>query len=175
VSATEITVIGNVVTSPSSNRLPSGSKVTNFRLASTERRYDNATQGWVDGNTFWIDVECWGDLGGNVSHSVAKGDPVVVVGTISTHEWENDQGRRNRPQIKAEAVAPNLARGIAEFKRTQRTSSTATDEDVPPADIPEDAEPDATADLLEGRDYVRDLSAMDAVNTDDDIREPALR
>ena len=174
-NATEITVIGNVVTSPSSNRTQNGSKVTNFRLASTERRYDGASQGWIDGNTFWIDVECWGDLGGNVAHSVAKGDPVVVVGTISTHEWESDQGRRNRPQIKAEAVAPNLARGTAEFKRTLRASATSPGEDPQAAEAPAEAQPEGVGDLVEGRDYERDLAALHDLNSDESVPEPALR
>jgi single stranded DNA-binding protein len=174
VFATEITVIGNVVTSPSSNRTQTGSKVTNFRLASTERRYDSASQGYVDGNTFWIDVECWGDLGGNVSHSVAKGDPVVVVGTITTHEWENDQGRRSRPQIKAEAVAPNLARGTAEFKRTQRASGSTSSEDEAPTDASSEQQSEL-ADLIAGRDYERDLSVLDEMNSDEAVSVPALR
>ena len=174
-NATEITVIGNVVNSPSNYRTPSGSKVTNFRLASTERRYDSASQGYVDGNTFWIDVECWGDLGGNVAHSVAKGDPVVVVGTITTHEWETDQGRRNRPQIKAEAVALNLARGTAEFKRTQRTATAAPDDSEGPAATSGAAESAEGTDLVAGRDYERAFSALDEMNSDEAVPEPALR
>jgi single-strand DNA-binding protein len=169
VSATEITVIGNVVTAPSSNRTPTGKKVTNFRLASTERRYDNASQGWVDGNTFWVDVECWGELSGNVSQSVAKGDPVVVVGTITTHEWEGEQGRRNRTQIRAEAVAPNLARGTAEFKRTQKSSTDAASAEEPPAGDAADDQAQGEAEFVAGRDYEPDLSALA------DLSAPALR
>ncbi len=126
-SATEITVIGNVVTAPSRVRTQNGS-VTNFRLASTERRYDSATQGFVDGATFFVDVECWGELSGNVSHSISKGDPVIVRGVLRTHEWESEHGRRTRPVVKAEAVGLNLNRGTAEFRRTQRPSVAAPPE-----------------------------------------------
>jgi single stranded DNA-binding protein len=171
VSATEITVIGNVVNSPTSNRTQGGSKVTNFRMASTERRYDSATQSFVDGNTFWIDVECWGDLGGNVAQSVAKGDPVVVVGTISTHQWESEEGQRSKPRIKAEAVAPNLARGTAEFKKTQRASTTAAG-DEPPTDVRADDETDPSAGLLAGRDYETASAALYEQDSDLD-RESA--
>ena len=71
--------------------------------------------------------------------SISKGDPVVVLGALRTDEWESDQGRRSRPQIKAEAVAPNLARGTAEFKRTRgaRTAEPgfeAAGESATPAD-----------------------------------------
>ena len=75
---TEVTVVGNVVNPPQKNRTASGS-VTNFRLASTSYRYDRETQGWVDKKQLFIDVECWGELGGNVSHTLSKGDPVVVI------------------------------------------------------------------------------------------------
>ena len=57
---TNITVVGNVVDSPRRDRLQNGS-VTNFRMASTARRYDSATQEFVDGGTFWVDVECWSE------------------------------------------------------------------------------------------------------------------
>ncbi|RBY94671.1 single-stranded DNA-binding protein [Blastococcus sp. TBT05-19] len=158
-SATEITVIGNVVNAPTRNRTQNGS-VTNFRMAATERRFDSATQDWIDGHSFFVDVECWGELGGNVSHSISKGDPVVVVGNIRTHEWESEQGRRSRPQIKAEAVAPNLARGVADFRRTPRSAPA-----IP--DAPEEhGFPGADGELRPGRDYVGADDALEQVTED---------
>ena len=38
-------------------------------MASTARRYDSATQQYVDSGTLWVDVECWGSLSGNVAAS----------------------------------------------------------------------------------------------------------
>jgi single stranded DNA-binding protein len=164
--SSKITVIGNVVNSPSRNRTQNGS-VTNFRVASTERRFDSATGGWIDGPSFFVDVECWGELGGNVSHSVSKGDPVVVVGSIRTDEWDSDQGRRSRPQVKAEAVGPNLARGTAEFRRTQRQTAVAPED-------PTTSDPSETEGLMEGRDYEVDVETLHSSNADDLDPEPAL-
>jgi single-strand DNA-binding protein len=169
VNATEITVIGNVVNSPSRNRTQNGS-VTNFRVAATERRFDSGTQGWIDGSTFFVDVECWGELGGNVSHSISKGDPVVVVGAIRTHEWESDQGRRSRPQIRAEAVAPNLARGVAEFRRTPR--STAVAAEGTPADTSSGEPAEDTSGPVAGRDYELDEETLHDMDRDDLSPEP---
>ena len=168
-NATEITVIGNVVNSPTRNRTQNGS-VTNFRMASNERRFDTATQDWIDGHSFFVDVECWGELGGNVAHSISKGDPVVVVGAIRTHEWESEQGRRSRPQIRAEAVAPNLARGVADFRRTQRPAAAPED---PAPSVGEQEFPSSVEDLVSGRDYVGDGGTLDGVNPADLSAEPA--
>jgi single-stranded DNA-binding protein len=173
VSATEITVVGNVVNSPSRNRTQNGS-VTNFRVAATERRFDSAQQDWVDGPTFFVDVECWGELGGNVSHSISKGDPVVVVGAIRTHEWESEQGRRSRPQIKAQAVAPNLARGVADFRRSPRltAAASAAEEPGPSAAASWTDQPEGPADVVGGRDYEVDATTLGTVEADDLDREP---
>lgn len=151
-SATKMTVVGNVVTSPTRNRTPNGS-VTNFRVASTERWFDSGRQEWVDGSTFFVDVECWGELGGNVSHSLSKGDPVVVVGNIRTHEWDSDQGRRSRPQVRAEAVAPNLARGTADFRRTSKAAAAATEADEPDEQPEEEGFSGPSEESAAGRDY----------------------
>ena len=171
-SATEITVIGNVVNSPARNRTQNGS-VTNFRVAATERRFDSARQEWGDGPTFFVDVECWGELGGNVAHSISKGDPVVVVGAIRTHEWESDQGRRSRPQIKAEAVAPNLARGVADFRKTQRSAQPESPETEAPADPSATPSAEEIWELIAGRDYEGADAALDEMNPVDLSAEPA--
>lgn len=170
-NATEITVIGNVVTSPSRVRTQGGS-VTNFRLASTERRYDSTTQGFVDGGTFFVDVECWGELGGNVSHSVSKGDPVVVRGTIRTDQWESDQGPRSRPRVKAEAVGPNLARGTADFRRTQRAAPAPTAE-PPSADGTEERDYDGPSGPLYELDPETPAAASASEHAMDALPEPA--
>ena len=168
--SSKITVIGNVVSPPTKNRTQNGS-VTKFRMASNERRFDTATQEWIDGHSFFVDVECWGELGGNVSHSISKGDPVVVVGNIRTHEWESEQGRRSRPQIRAEAVAPNLARGVADFRRTPRPAAAVPEESGPSGDGQEF--PASVEDLVAGRDYDGDVGALDEADAADLGQEPA--
>ena len=174
---TFVTVVGNVVDSPRRVRLDSGS-VTNFRMASTARRYDTKSQEFVDSGTFWVDVECWNDLGGNVSSSVSKGDPVIVQGALTTHSWESENGKRSTPRIKAFAVGPNLARGSAEFKRTrvQRTTDPATEEsssaqlEQQHADEGFSGFPDH---LVAGEHYVGVDDASGGVALDDRAPEPA--
>jgi single-strand DNA-binding protein len=180
VSATEITVIGHVADSPRRVRLQNG-MVTNFRLASTERRFDREKQEYVDGGTFWTDVECWGDLGGNVSHTLSKGDPVIVHGTLTTRQWENENGKGSVSQIRAEAVGPNLNRGTATFTKTPRAQATGLAAEVPAQPgAPRDEEPreeeshDAPP-LRAGVDYEGPSEALYPTNSEDPVPEPALR
>ena len=170
-----ITVVGNIVNSPQRSRLPSGDGVTNFRMASTSRRFDREAQAWTDNRTFFVDVECWGELGGNVSHTFSKGDPVVVRGEIYTHAWDSEQGRRSRPQIRAAHVGPDLARGTADFRRTTRPAPQAEPAGAPDGASGEPPTDDPYADRP--TDYIEGEGALheaDSELTGDRAAVPAL-
>jgi single-strand DNA-binding protein len=176
---TDITVVGRVASAPRRSRLDSGSHVTNFRIASTARRFDRATQEWVDGETFWSDVECWDDLGGNVVRSLSKGDAVVVVGRLWTRDYESANGRGSTSQIRAEAVGPDLRYGWAEYTRAPRTArpepvpaEPGAEEEGSPFDGPL-GEPFARA--LSSEDYIDGSEALSPVDPGPEVREPALR
>jgi single-strand DNA-binding protein len=153
------TVVGNVVDSPRRVTLEHGA-VTNFRMASTARRYDSATQEFVDAGTFWVDVECWNGLSSNVSASVSKGDPVIVHGALTTHSWESENGRRSTPRVRAFAVGPNLARGTALFKR-DKSGRSAGPADEPATGTMSSALGGATDDEQMARDLAQGLTSED--------------
>jgi single-strand DNA-binding protein len=168
---TDITVVGRVATAPRRARLDSGSHVTNFRIASTARRFDRATQEWVDGETFWSDVECWDELGSNVIRSISKGDAVVVVGRLWTRDYESANGRGSTSQIRADSVGPDLRFGFADYVRTSRP---ARPEPVP-AETPDEEERGASYnDPLTGEDYILDTEALESADPDAAAPEPAL-
>ncbi|MET8701555.1 single-stranded DNA-binding protein [Kitasatospora sp. NPDC004723] len=112
---TQVTVIGNVATEVTYAQTPGGVPVANFRLASTERRYDRARDGWVDGETQWVTVTAWRALAGHLIDSLAKGDPVVVSGRLRVREWSEGEVKRSRVEIDARSVGHDLSRGTARF------------------------------------------------------------
>jgi single-strand DNA-binding protein len=178
---TLVTVVGNVVDSPRRVSLHNGA-VTNFRMASTSRRFDPTRQEFVDGGTFWVDIECWNNLSSNVSGSISKGDPVIVRGALRTDSWETENGRRSTPRIRAFAVGPDLARGTAVFKRTPSARPTLPGQD---SGAVEEAQPTAEdeqmarelaeelADAPTSEDYDGGSRPLYALDSDSSSPEPA--
>ncbi|MGY1723291.1 single-stranded DNA-binding protein [Blastococcus sp. SYSU DS0533] len=167
---TYITVVGNVADDPRRRTTEKGA-VTNFRMASTARRYDSGSGQYVDSGTFWIDVECWNGLSGNVAGSISKGDPVIVQGTLTTHEWESDNGPRRKPQLRASAVGPNLAKGMAVFKRDRsgRASEAAAGQELAAGPAGR-----AATEVPDDRwDYEGDGATLSSVDGPDLPQEPA--
>jgi single-strand DNA-binding protein len=114
-----VTVTGNVAGDVVSRRVGANEEhlLVTFRVASSERRWDKASESWVDGDRFTASVNCWRRLAEGAMASLVKGDPVVVSGRLSVREFETEAGRRYMTEIAATAVGPDLARCSAQVRR----------------------------------------------------------
>lgn len=116
---TVVTIIGNVCDEPARKILEGGATVTNFRLASTARRFDRSSGTWTDGDSVFVTVACWRALGENVARSLTKGDPVVVHGRLCTRAYELNGQKRSSFELIASSVGHDLARGTTSFHRVR--------------------------------------------------------
>ncbi len=134
---TYVTVVGNLVTDPELRNLESnGVPVAHFRMASTARRWDKASGGWIDGNSLFVNVNCWRNLAENVSRSLFKGDPVVVTGRLYSREYTGDDGlRRITFDLEATAIGHNLSRGTSTFRRVRSVQPIEASEAVAMSDV----------------------------------------
>jgi len=121
---THVSVVGNLTADPVLRQTEDGRKVAGFRLASTTRRWDPATEKYVDGKTSFFAVSCWGHLGSNVAESVRKGERVLVSGRLAVREYSVDEkSTRNSVDIEASAVGHDLTWGTSRFSRVLRGPS----------------------------------------------------
>jgi single-strand DNA-binding protein len=118
---TPVTVVGTLVSDMRPRRVgPDGTLVLNFRVACNERRFDKASESWVDGESLYLSVSCWRRLAENAA-SLVKGDPVIITGKLRTREWTTEQGeRRSVVELEANAVGPDLARCAATVRKQRR-------------------------------------------------------
>lgn len=127
-----MTVMGNVVNDVEMRFTAAGDAVASFRVASTSRRYDRASERWVDGDTAYFSVSCWRQFAHHVSASITKGMPVVVVGRLRSREVERPCGEQTHlvrfHDIEATAVGPDLSRGTAVFTKVKRESLVESEE-----------------------------------------------
>lgn len=92
-----------------------------FRLGSTPRIFDRNLGRWRDLETVWITVKASRTLGQNVASSLKVGDPVVVVGRLRSHTWEDKETREQhqRQVLEATVVGHDLNRGTGTFTRNE--------------------------------------------------------
>lgn len=118
-----LTIVGKVATDPTQSRTAGGIPVTNFRLASTHRRFDNVTQTWVDAGTNWYSVAAFRQLGEHARASLRTGDSVIVTGRLKIRNWESGEKHGTSVDIDAEAIGHDLRWGITTYLRSSRNIS----------------------------------------------------
>lgn len=123
-------MVGNVVDDLVVRPTAGGDARLSFRVCNSERYLDRQSQEWRDGKQLFINVVCWRDQAENVAASIRKGDPVVVVGKLSSHQFVRNEENRISFEIAAQSVGPDLSRGTARFERRAKNpgSSMAADE-----------------------------------------------
>ncbi len=115
-----LVLIGNLVETPVVQVTAGGASRTSFRIASTERRRDANTDTWYDGDSVFMNVTCWRRLAENVVCSLDKGDRVIVSGRLRQWTAEKDGVRRTMHEIEADAIGPDLQRGIVTVARQRK-------------------------------------------------------
>ena len=113
-----VTLRGFVGKDPESRLFEDGTMVARFRLATTSRRFDAATNTWHDTSTNWYTVRCFRSLAMHVTASVRCGHPVVVTGKLGINEWQSENGPRTVVQVDATAVGHDLSFGTSNFSRS---------------------------------------------------------
>lgn len=115
-----ITIIGNLTADPELRFTPSGQAVANFTVASTARFFDKAKNEWAEGDTTFIRCSVWREMAENVAESLAKGNRVVVTGTLKVRQYETDKGKGTSVECDVEEVGPSLKWASARVTRTDK-------------------------------------------------------
>ena len=118
-------LIGNLTADPTVKKLPSGSSVASFTVATS--------RSWKVGDEARKEVEfhpvvAWGQLGQVVARYLKKGDKVYVEGRLKTTRF---QGKQGRGVAKTEVVAQNLIMlGGAPGKSEEKTNDAVVVEET---------------------------------------------
>lgn len=118
-----LTIMGRVATDPTRGQTASGIPVTNFRVASTSRRFDQPTQRWVDAGTNWYSVAAFRQLGEHAKASLRTGDSVIVTGRLKIRSWEANGKHGTSVDIDAEAIGHDLRWGTTAFLSASRAAA----------------------------------------------------
>jgi single-strand DNA-binding protein len=119
---TPITVVGNLVADPELRFTASGQPVATFRIASTPRIRDNATNEWKDGDSLFLSCNVWRQAAENVAESLQRGMRVIVTGRLKQRQYETKEGeKRTVYEVEVDDVGPSLRNASAKVARAQRT------------------------------------------------------
>lgn len=124
-SETSVTIVGNITRNPEIKTTNGGKLVTRLRVASTRKRYIEGQ--WIDGETAYIDVDCWEHLAQNAVNTFSKGDRIIAEGRLRTDQWEDNGVKKTFTKIVADSVGPDLRFATAAITRNRSSGARAAE------------------------------------------------
>ena len=85
-------LIGRLGKDPEIRYTQSQTPVTNFSLATSERRKDPQSGNWLE-QTEWHNIVTFGKTAENCSNFLKKGREVYIEGRIQTRKWQDKEGK----------------------------------------------------------------------------------
>jgi single-strand DNA-binding protein len=132
----KVILIGNLGADPETRYMPSGSAVTNLRLATSESWKDK-TSGEQQERTEWHRVAMFGRLAEIAAEYLRKGSQVYIEGSLRTRKWQDKDGN-DRWSTEVVADEMQMLGGRAEASAPARSapaavaeSADAFDDDIP--------------------------------------------
>jgi single-strand DNA-binding protein len=102
-SLNKVMLIGNLGKDPEVRAIPSGVKVANFSIATSES-YTDKTGQKVD-KTEWHNIVMWRGLAEVAEKYLKKGSQIFVEGRLQTRSWDDQNGAK---RYTTEVVADNM-------------------------------------------------------------------
>ena len=93
-SVNKVILVGNVGKDPEIRATPSGVKVANFTLATSDNQKD-AQGNWQE-HTEWHNLKTFNRTAETVETYVKKGSKIYVEGKITTNSWEDKETKQKR-------------------------------------------------------------------------------
>jgi single-strand DNA-binding protein len=122
-----ITVVGNLTDDPTLKFTPSGAAVANFRIASTPRVLDKASNEWRDGEPLFLACNIWRQAAENVAESLTRGSRVIVTGRLKQRSYETREGeKRTVIELEVDEIGPSLKYATAKVQKMQRSGGQAS-------------------------------------------------
>jgi single-strand DNA-binding protein len=98
----KVILTGRLTANPEMRVLPSGMSVAVFSIA-VNRRYKDKGGQWQE-ESYFFDVESFGQLAERISKQLSKGYQVLIEGSLRQDKWEKDGEKRSKVKIVAERV-----------------------------------------------------------------------
>src|SRR5487761_1278649 len=120
---TPISIAGNLGDDPELRYTQTGQAVANFRVASTPRFMDRATNEWKDGDSLFLTCNVWRQAAENAAESLQRGMRVIVSGRLRQRSYETKEGeKRTVDEVEVDDVGPSLRNASAKVTRSTRSS-----------------------------------------------------
>nr|WP_221374349.1 single-stranded DNA-binding protein [Actinoplanes polyasparticus] len=118
-----ITGTARLVDDPELRFTSGGKAVAKVRLAFSDRKKNEQTNQWEDGDKIFLEASVWNEEAEHIAESLQRGHEVLVSGKLRQREYEAKDGtKRTVFELVFPTIAPTLKWATAKVNRMSRSN-----------------------------------------------------
>lgn len=127
-----VTIVGNLTAKPELRYAANGVAMVQCTIAQTPRRFDPATESYVDGEPLFLRATVWDDLARNLAATAEQGTQVIAVGRLRQSRYQTATGeRRTSTELSVDHIGPSLRYATATLRKSARAATPEQTTDSP--------------------------------------------
>lgn len=135
----EVTAVGTLVADVELRYTASGTAVASFTVACNDRKYDQASKSWTDGDATFLRCTLWRQAAENAAESFVKGTRLIVVGNLKQRQFETREGeKRTMMELDVTEVGPSVKWATVKVSKAERSGGSGFGGGSKPADPVDD-------------------------------------
>ncbi|WP_323986226.1 single-stranded DNA-binding protein [Microbacterium plantarum] len=112
------TLVGNATADVELRYSQAGKPVANITIAVSDRKKNQQTGEWEDGDTWFARCTIFGSMAETVAGSITKGMRVIATGRIKQDSWKDKDGNpRTSVGVIVDEIGPSLRYATAQVTR----------------------------------------------------------
>lgn len=122
-----ISGVARLTEDPELRYSPSGMAICKVKLAFNQRKKNEATGQWEDGDVFFVDGALFKQEAENVAESLQRGLEVAVTGRLKTRRYETKEGeKRSVVELLIDGIGPVMKFATVRVNKMDRNGGTTT-------------------------------------------------
>ncbi len=110
-----VVLVGNITDDPELRYTQSGAALASFTVAVSHR--SKVSGEWQDVSDGFFRCTAWRSVAENASHTVRKGDRVMVIGKLIQRTFEVEGQKRTTVEVQVQHVGPDLQFATATIEK----------------------------------------------------------
>ncbi|PWK81684.1 single-strand binding protein [Lentzea atacamensis] len=121
-----VTVVGTLTADVELRYTSSGVAVASFTIAANDRKYDQASKSWKDGDATFLRCTLWRQAAENAAESLIRGTRVIATGALKQRSFETREGeKRTVLELDVDELGPSVKWATVKVQKADREGGTS--------------------------------------------------
>ncbi len=122
----QVTVVGTLTADVELRYTGSGVAVASFTIAANDRKYDQATKSWIDGDATFLRCTLWRQAAENAAEGLPRGTRVLAIGSLRQRSFENREGEKKTVlELDVDELGPSVKWASVKVTKADRSDGVS--------------------------------------------------